>query len=173
MINFVNLLNSKDARWILNLDEFEWPEKYDGEDLKPIVEKIMLEDETLSGNMYYSNYIEDEDYKAREESKIIAYTTFQTFLTADFIDYAEEVKKAWRFKVNTWEEANNKVLNIQQKLKIHAMKNSSESNKGDTKLNYGAMIANLVYHLKITPYLMTVAQFRAHELQVKQLTAKK
>jgi len=170
MIRFVNLLNTRDVRWILDVQEL--PDNYQGEDLKPIIEQLMIEDEKLSGNNYYTSFIEDEDYKLKEESKIIAYTTFQMCLSNGLIEESEKIKTAWKFKIKTWEDANNKVLNLQQKLKTHEFKNKKE-NKETTQLNYGAMIANLVYFLKITPYDMTVAQFRAHELQVKQLNTKK
>lgn len=188
MRNLVNILNTQDLRYLLDVNEL--PDNYPVEELVPVIDIIMREDEKLTGTNYYTSFFKTSDYAFRDRATLVAITGIQELILCGYHEEAEEQKKEWKLTGKKYDDLDLAAKRIIQKLDIENMKSlckvcgGKESDNicdhcgGDGKEpkvihSFGKMCANINYALKINPKDATVAEFREYEKMAKQLTAEK
>lgn len=185
MRNLVNLFNTNDLRYLLDVDEL--PENYDVSGLFDIYEDIMIEDDELRGDRLYADFIEESAYANKKKIKLTAIIAIQELenCTLFFPDLKEKVdyySKQFKIKERTYEDRERACKRIIQDIQIQALKNlcpvcggenkNCKSCEGtgkvkNNKLDYGGLIADINHYTGVRLIDPTVAEYRRHEKYMK------
>jgi hypothetical protein len=165
MRNLVEFLNDNDLRWFLSLKETEvFPEDYDTLYLVPVCDDIMYEDEKLSGNKYYTNFMRKTDLGIKEAAKIEVLKGGYELILCGYKQDASKYLKQIKSKADTLEKIDREIKLIIQRLQTKAIK---EGRKNKEKVSFGQMCASISEKLEnITIKEVrnsTVAEFRGYE----------
>jgi hypothetical protein len=169
MRNLVNITNTGDLRYLLDVDEL--PDNYPVGELKPIMENIYREDEELQGKTYYQSYIDENRYIIKLKRKLIAINYIKKFIQLRFIDNVERLNKEFKLKIKSIKDADIAEKHIIQQLEIKKTKQNNSEKK--QVHNFGKMVADIEYYTGVNTYNSTVAQFRRHEQIKNQIIAER
>jgi len=167
MRNLVELYNDSDLRWLLDVNVL--PENYDTEYLIPVLDQIIFEDEELSGNKFYTNFLRKSDFAVKEASKLVVLRGCYTLLISGYKESAIELLKQIKISADTSDKVDFEMKRLTQQLQVRAMK---DGNKKKEKTNFGklcAMISTQLEGVSIKDVrASTVAEFRGYEQIIKE-----
>jgi hypothetical protein len=163
----VEIWKTNDLRWLL--DEEVLPENYDTEYLIPVLDKIIFEDEELTGNKYYTNFLRKSDFGAKDAAKLIVLRGCYTLLQCGYKEQALNLLKQVKVKADSLDKVDFEMKRLTQQLQVRAMKDAGKKKEA---LSFGAMCANIKTQLpNADPRNATVAEFRGYENIIKAKAA--
>lgn len=163
MRNLVEIFNTNDLRYLLDVDEL--PDDYNISKLIPVFDEILKEYEQLRGDKFYTKFIQDSDTGIREAAKLTIIRGCYELLLCGKRSEAYEILSKIKIKSRTLNELEFDMKKITQDIQIKAMK---KGDKKEEKQNFGAMCANIKMTLNIDVKDDTVAEFCEYEKQIKK-----
>ena len=170
MRNLVEIWKTNDLRWLLKVKEL--PENYDTEYLIPVLDDIMFEDEKLTGNKYYTNFLRKSNFATKDAAKLVVLRGCYTLLQCGYKEQALNLLKQIKIKADSLDKVDFEMKRLTQQLQVRAMKDAGKKKEA---LSFGTMCANISDKLENVSIKevrdSTVAEYRGYEQIIKERAA--
>lgn len=165
MRNLVEIFNTNDLRWLLDVDIL--PEEYETEYLIPVLDEIIFEYEELKKDKFYTNYLKKYDYSAKDAAKLVVLRGCSTLYALGYKEESLNLLQQIKSKSDTSEKIDREMKLLMQRLQVQSMK---EAGKEKVKQNFGELCARIKTQLpNADPRNATVAEFVGYENIIKEL----